>query len=205
MLLADEALLARLPGGGLRAVCLDRVSRFGPETFPRVEVHPESLAYVIYTSGSTGVPKGVGVSMGAYARHLAGLAQRCGLGPDDRVLGAYADGFDASLDPMMALMSGAALFTRGGELWSASELAERIGSWGITVAQMPTSYWRQLVAELAASGRTLPSHLRFVEAGGEAMPAEVARLWRQVAPANETWSTAMGPTEAVNHAQGLGR
>ncbi|HVG10758.1 MAG TPA: amino acid adenylation domain-containing protein, partial [Thermoanaerobaculia bacterium] len=196
VLLADEALLGRLPGGGLRTVCLDRVSRFGPETFPRVEVHPESLAYVIYTSGSTGVPKGVGVSMGAYARHLAGLARRCGLGPDDRVLGAYAEGFDASLDPMMALMSGAALFSRGGEIWSASELAERIGRWGITVAQMPTSYWRQLVAELAASGRTLPSHLRFVEAGGEAMPAEVARLWRQVAPATRLVN-GYGPTEAV--------
>ncbi len=200
VLLADEALLSRLPAGGLRTVCLDRVSRFGPEAFPRVEVHPESLAYVIYTSGSTGVPKGVGVSMGAYARHLAGLARRCGLGPDDRVLGAYAEGFDASLDPMMALMSGAALFTRGGEVWSASELAERIERWGITVAQMPTSYWRQLVADLAASeaasGRTLPSHLRFVEAGGEAMPAEVARLWRQVAPGTRLVN-GYGPTEAV--------
>jgi amino acid adenylation domain-containing protein len=196
VLLADEALLGRLPAGGLRAVCLDRVSRFGPETFSPVEVHPESLAYVIYTSGSTGVPKGVGVPVGAFARHLAALARRCGLGPADRLLGAYAEGFDGSLDQMMALMSGAALFSRGGELWSASELADRIERWEITVAQMPTAYWRQLVAELAASGRRLPDRLRFVEAGGEAMPAEPARLWRQVAPAARLLN-GYGPTETV--------
>jgi amino acid adenylation domain-containing protein len=194
ILLADEALLGQ--AGGLRAVCLDRVSRFGPETFPAVEVPPEALAYVIYTSGSTGVPKGVGVPVGAFARHMADLARRFGLGPGDRLLGAHADGFDSSLENMTALMSGAALFPRGGALWTASELADRIERWGITVAQMPTTYWRQLVADLAASGRTLPAHLRLVDAGGEAMPAEVARLWRRVAPATRLIN-GYGPTETL--------
>ena len=194
VLLADEALLAR--AGGLRAVCLDRVSRFGPETFAPVEVHPESLAYVIYTSGSTGVPKGVGVPVGAYARHMAGLARRFGLGPADRLLGAYAEGFDASLDQMAALVSGSALFSRGGELWSGSDLADRIERWGITVAQMPTSYWRQLAADLLAAGRTIPAHLRAIEVGGEAMPAEVARLWPRVAPGTRVVN-GYGPTETV--------
>ncbi|HEX6863493.1 MAG TPA: condensation domain-containing protein, partial [Thermoanaerobaculia bacterium] len=195
VMLADEALLGR--AGGLRGVCLDRVSRFGPETFSPVEIHPESLAYVIYTSGSTGVPKAVGVPHGALAAHMSVLAERFGLGPGDRLLGAHADGFDASMEQMLLpLVSGAALFPRGGELWSVPGLVERIERWGITVAQMPTAYWRQLVEELAASGRTLAASLRLVEAGGEAMPVESARLWPRVAPGARLLN-GYGPTETV--------
>ncbi|HWM91030.1 MAG TPA: amino acid adenylation domain-containing protein [Thermoanaerobaculia bacterium] len=194
VLLADEVLLGRLPVSGVRVVCLDRVSRFGPDSPPQVDVHPEALAYVIYTSGSTGAPKGVGVPRGALDRHLAAMARREGLGPGDRLLGAHADSFDAAVEQMLLpLASGAALFPRGGALWSVPEIVERVERWGITVALMPTVYWAQLVAELFASGRTLGGTLRIVVAGGEAMPVEVARRW----PSGVRLFNGYGPTETV--------
>jgi len=182
VLLADEALLGR--AGGLRGICLDRVSRFGPETFSPVEIHPEALAYVIHTSGSTGAPKPVGVPHGALARHLDGFVQRLGLGPGDRLLGAHADGFDVSVEQMLApLVSGATFFPRGGELWSVAEMVERMERWDITVAEIPTAYWKQLPPL---------EGLRAVVAGGEAMPVEAARRWKGARLFN-----GYGPTETV--------
>ena len=182
VLLDDEALF--------------RMSESGPETPPSIETPPEALAYLIYTSGSTGVPKGVGVPHGPLARQMAAIAAHMDLGPGDRMLGAYADGFDASVEQMLApLTSGAAFFPRGGELWSVPELAGLIDRWGITAIHMPTGYWKLLVTELADAGRTLPG-LRALEAGGEAMPVEVARLWPRVAPGARLLN-GYGPTETV--------
>jgi len=200
VLLTEEALLGRLPEAP-RAVCLDRLDRdaaAGPETPPAVELHPEALAYVFYTSGSTGAPKGVGVPHGPLARHVIEIVQRHGLGPGGRNLGIYAEGFDPSLEQMLGpLVSGGAFFLRAGAMWSALELADRVERWGITAAMLPSAYWRQVVTDLAASGRTLGSGtLRIVETGGEAMPLDVARRWPAVAP-GALLLNSYGPTETV--------
>jgi len=197
VLVTEEALLGRLPQGEIRIVCADRVTRFGPEVAPVVDIPSETLAYVIYTSGSTGTPKGVGVSHGALARQLDGAARRLDLRPGDRLLGTHADGFDASLeDTLTPLVAGAGLFPRGGELWSVSDVVKRIETWRITSVQMPTAYWRQVAAELDEAGRTLGPPLHCLEIGGEAMPVEAARQWMRVAPGARLLN-GYGPTETV--------
>ena len=95
---------------------------------------------MFYPSGSTGAPKGVAVPYGPLAWHEADLARRFDLGPGDRLLGVYAEGFDPSLEQMLApLVSGSALFLRAGRMWSVSELADRFERWGITVSMMPSA------------------------------------------------------------------
>jgi amino acid adenylation domain-containing protein len=170
----------------------------GPETRPAVEIPPEALAYIFYTSGSTGVPKGVGVPHDSFARHLLEVVRRHGIGPGDRMLGAYAEGFDPSLEQMLGpLVSGGAFFLRAGAIWSASELADRIERWGITAAMLSSAYWRQVVLELDAAGRTFGAgSVRVVETGGEAMPVEVARRWPAVAP-GALLLNSYCPTETV--------
>lgn len=59
--------------------------------------HPHHLAYVIYTSGSTGLPKGVAVDHAALASFLRSVAERPGLGADDRVLALTPLSFDISI------------------------------------------------------------------------------------------------------------
>jgi amino acid adenylation domain-containing protein len=82
-IVAQEALLARLPQFSGEIVCLDRdrAALDGePSTAPAVSVSHENLVYVIYTSGSTGTPKGVGVTHGNLVNYATDIAPRLGAG-----------------------------------------------------------------------------------------------------------------------------
>jgi non-ribosomal peptide synthetase component F len=96
----------------------------GPLAFPE----STSLAYVIYTSGSTGEPKGVCVSHGALANHIAAMLDRFALGQHDRVLQFTPLTVDVFLEEMLpTLVAGATLVLRSdghgtlGAVWSVSQ------------------------------------------------------------------------------------
>jgi amino acid adenylation domain-containing protein len=151
---------------------------------------PESLAYLIYTSGSTGTPKPVGVSHAALAEHVQAAGDLLELTERDRVLFFASPSFDVSLEELLpALVRGATVVLRGPELWPPSDFSRIAGDLGLTVADLPTAYWRQWVRE----GPSLPPALRLVTVGGEAMPAEQARSWTT----SVRLLNAYGPTEAV--------
>ncbi|HEY2737616.1 MAG TPA: AMP-binding protein, partial [Thermoanaerobaculia bacterium] len=159
-----------------------------------------NLAYVIYTSGSTGKPKGVAVQQGTAAEHMATAAAAFGLSGGDRMLQFVSPSFDLWLEQTVpALISGAALVLRGMELWEPARLLARIRALGVTVAGLPTAYWQQWVREYSAEEKPeeVPVCLRLVMAGGEAMPAEVARLWWRSPLRGVRLLNGYGPTEAV--------
>jgi amino acid adenylation domain-containing protein len=147
---ADE--VAAAPAGGLRG-----------------RASPADLAYVIYTSGSTGQPKGVAVEHGVAAAHLVSVARVHGIVPEDRVLQFASAGFDVSLEQVFfPLLTGATLVLRGAELWSAADFGARVRDLGITVANLPPAYWREVAdgaAEDALAG------IRLLLVGGDALPA----------------------------------
>jgi amino acid adenylation domain-containing protein len=162
---------------------------------PRPAVLPEALAYVLHTSGSTGEPKPVGVSHAALARHIVAMADLLELGESDRALCFASPGFDVFLEQLLtSLVRGAAVVLRGPELWPPADFSRIAGELGLTVAELPTAYWRQWVREPASSS---PPALRRVTAGGEAMPAEEARLWLRSPLASVRLLNAYGPTEGV--------
>src|SRR3546814_14449614 len=93
---ADDADGSRAPDG-------DDASGFAVAT-------PDQAAYILYTSGSTGQPKGVVVTHGSLANHMAWMNQALPLTPRDAVLQKTAAGFDASVWEVFApLMQGAKL------------------------------------------------------------------------------------------------
>ncbi|ABD88581.1 hybrid non-ribosomal peptide synthetase/type I polyketide synthase [Rhodopseudomonas palustris] len=83
---------------GVRVLVADLVECRGceeTEAAPGRSLNDE--AYVIYTSGSTGTPKGVVIDHRGAANTVLDVNRRFGVGPDDRVFGFSALGFDLSV------------------------------------------------------------------------------------------------------------
>jgi len=146
----------------------------GSEALPRIP--PDRLAYLIYTSGSTGRPKGVAIEHHSIANLIDEDVQLFGLGPGDRVAQGSSPSYDSSLEEVwLALASGATVVVmdeetiRAGPDWLAWLRAERI-----TVICPPPTLLRTTGCRDA--GSELPE-LRWVYAGGEALPEDLAGIW----------------------------
>jgi amino acid adenylation domain-containing protein len=159
----------------------------------------ENAAYVIYTSGSTGRPKGVVVPHRALANYAAAAVKLYGITPADRVLQFASLSFDASAEEIYpALLGGASLVLRTEEmLTDAATFFRRCAEWGVTVLDLPTAYWHELVAELERGAVRLPDAVRLVIIGGErALPERVA-AWRRGVGDGVRLVNTYGPTEAT--------
>ncbi|HEX2094621.1 MAG TPA: amino acid adenylation domain-containing protein, partial [Longimicrobiaceae bacterium] len=200
--LVTEAALAEglaRPRMAVVRVDADREAIAGesPEA-PESGVRPENLAYVLYTSGSTGTPKGVMVDHAALAAHVVTIRGAYGITSADRVLHFAAAVFDPALEQLLtALVCGATVVLRPQELWSPAELRRHLAEESVTVANLPTAYWRQAAAGWAAAGPFPPLRLRLMIAGGERMPPEAATLWRRGPLGEVRLLNAYGPTEAT--------
>src|SRR6185295_15125582 len=141
-----ESLLATVPAGASRIVCLERedVTEESGED-PGVPVGPASLAYVLYTSGSTGKPKGVQIPHGALVNFLESMRERPGLAAGDRLLAVTSLSFDiAGLALFLPLLAGAEVEIASRELVAdGPRLLSRLGE--ATVLQATPSTWRLLL------------------------------------------------------------
>ncbi len=157
------------------------------------------LAYAIYTSGSTGRPKGVLVEHRSLAHHTADAAAFFAVTPADRVLQFAAASFDASAEEIWpTLTSGAALVLRSDEMIaSPRRLLDSCAELGITVLDLPTAYWHEVVAALEAGDARLPAGLRLVILGGERARPESWAAWRAHAAPGLRLVNTYGPTEAT--------
>ena len=201
VLLTQESLLGHLPETGVRVLCLDRdwaeIAR-RPESRPENLVSPLNLAYVIYTSGSTGTPKGVLVPHEAVAAYSQVCSAVYGSGPGDRNLQFSSISFDASVEEIYsALTRGATLVVRGDVQEGVSEFLEQCRAQGITLLQLPTAYWHQLVTAMEAESLTLPERIRLLFVGGEKMLAQRLVAWSKLVPPGFQLINAYGPTETT--------
>lgn len=155
-------------------------------------VTPQNAAYVIYTSGSTGQPKGVVIEHRHAVNSLHGMTGQWRIRPGDAMLQFASLAFDASVeDTFMPLLAGARVVLAPTQtLHSPSRLAgllldSRIGLVSLTPA----------VLDLLPAGEY--PDLRALMAGGDELPAEVARRW--IRPGLRLVN-AYGPTETTVNA-----
>jgi amino acid adenylation domain-containing protein len=186
--------------GGARVVSLeadltDRQDQVLPRVDPRIDLR--QAAYVIYTSGSTGRHRGVVVEHRSLAAYTRDAEAAYGIAPGDRVLQFASLGFDASAEEIWpALAAGATLVLRDdGMLASAPRFVFALDELGITVLNLPTAWWHELVAGL--DGAPLPETVRRVVIGGEKARAAALPGWQESAAGRVALVNTYGPTEAT--------
>ena len=198
VVLTQRALAARLQGLD-GALALDAEAppwASCPDTNPaRGALTPEHLAYVIYTSGSTGRPKGVMVSHRSLASVLRWMGGAWGPRAHRAVLQKTPVSFDASLRELLPplLAGGRLVMARPGGHRDPRYLVETVRREGIDTLHFVPSILGPLLEEEEAGRCTT---LRAVVCGGEALPAEVARRFRERLPDARLFNV-YGPTEAA--------
>ncbi|MEM9569025.1 MAG: amino acid adenylation domain-containing protein, partial [Cyanobacteria bacterium P01_E01_bin.34] len=174
-----------------------------------LQQHSDSLAYVIYTSGSSGRPKGVGISHRSLASFSKIAIARYEFCSSDRILQFASVSFDAAVEEIFpCLAGGATLYLRSEDmLVSPTAFVKACQDWQLTVLDLPTAYWQEMVRALANSSitdssLTLPSALRLVIIGGERASASSYQQWqelcvRQPDALSPRLINTYGPTEAT--------
>ncbi|MEV7776981.1 amino acid adenylation domain-containing protein [Kitasatospora sp. NPDC088351] len=194
-LVADPATAALAASLGPAVVRVDAV-RPDPDG-PRHTPDPRELAHVIFTSGSTGRPKAVGVEHRSLASHVAAARARFGITAGDRVLAFASFSFDASLDQLLpALTCGARVVIRPDEPWLPTQVPEVVERYGLTVVNVPPTYWTELAFALDRRAAAALAPLRLLILGGESVPVGALAAWRAAVPEVRVVN-AYGPTETT--------
>lgn len=211
LLLTQEQLLSELPEHKVHVVALDRdwevIATESQENLV-TGVTASNLAYVIYTSGSTGKPKGVMIEHQSVVNLTETMRVEYGMVSSDRVLQFSSISFDSATDEIYnCLTAGGTLVLRTDEMLSSvSTFLQKCQEWKLTVLELPTAYWHQIISELATTNESLPTSIRLVSVGGEAALPEKLRLWQSCV--DEQWRchqlgeppllvNGYGPTEAT--------
>ncbi|MFE6856531.1 amino acid adenylation domain-containing protein, partial [Streptomyces sp. NPDC057674] len=159
---------------------------------------PNGLAYVLYTSGSTGVPKGVAVEHAALAERVRWMAgpDGYGLGPGDRIVQFASIGFDTHAEEIWpALTAGACVVLLPGGGRTLPDLLRGEAGRSVTVLDLPTAYWQELVA--LGDQAPWPPALRLVILGGSEARAVTLAQWRERHGDTVRLVNTYGPTEAA--------
>ena len=184
------------------AVCLDDPRQnscieCASDTAPATDAGPDNLAYLIYTSGSTGLPKGVPIAHRSLLNHNFAIRRTYGLKAADRVLQFSPISFDISIEELFpSLLAGCAVVLRTDDaLSSTRQFFEFIRSEQLSVLNLPTAYWHELVEALQPD--SLPPSVRLVIIGGEKASDASFHRWREKVGDAITLINAYGPTEAT--------
>jgi amino acid adenylation domain-containing protein len=161
-------------------------------------------SYVLCTSGSTGTPKPVVVSRHALTITVRALRDLFALTPDDRVLQFASLGWDTCLEEMLpALTAGAALvFDDAAHSGSFPPLVRMLAERRVTVLDLPTAFWHELVLFLHEEQAALPDSVRLVVIGGERVDPTRLRQWRDLDVGHVRLLNTYGCTETtmITHA-----
>ncbi|HEX7314145.1 MAG TPA: amino acid adenylation domain-containing protein [Pyrinomonadaceae bacterium] len=214
VLLTTTRLAGSLPAHGARLVLLDaeahEVEAREGGRLGRV-AGADDLAYLVYTSGTTGRPKGILVEHRSLVNTSLAFAFHHGLTPRDRLLQFASFSFDVAAEEFFgAWLAGARAVMRPAHAFDTiEEFVRFVGREGVTVANLPASFWAEWVTTLEEQGvedketdgatpdAPLPSTLRRVVVGNEKTLGATLERWRRLVGDRVEWSNAYGPTETT--------
>jgi amino acid adenylation domain-containing protein/non-ribosomal peptide synthase protein (TIGR01720 family) len=205
IVLTQEKFPEKLADYAGKTICLDRdweiIAQHSTANLI-TEVQPHNLAYIIYTSGSTGKPKGVMIEHQSLTNFVFTATHEYGINPADRILQFASICFDTSIEEIFpCLCIGATLVLRTEEmLHSSDEFWRCCREWQLTILDLPTAYWHQLVAELTTQDSRISESLKTVIIGGEEVQLEKVQHWHNCLAhlcQSPQLFNSYGPTEAT--------
>ncbi|MEL7501569.1 MAG: amino acid adenylation domain-containing protein [Cyanobacteria bacterium J06554_6] len=208
VLLTEKGLLASLPAFAGECLCLDRdwatIAQHPTHNLP-IRTTADSLAYVIYTSGSTGNPKGVLIPHRGLVNHARAMAAAFEMQPcvgaaspqPDRMLQFSSMSFDIIIEEVYpTLISGGCLILRTDAVaQSIKAFVEFVQQHQITILNLPTAFWHELVRGMETY--PLPTSVRLVVVGGEKASRAMYACWRELVGERVRWLNTYGPTETT--------
>jgi amino acid adenylation domain-containing protein len=202
VIVTQQKQLCRLPASNPHTICLDSewdVIERCPDHLVSGTATDSDLAYVIYTSGSTGQPKGVMVERQALSNYVSAISGSVGMTPEDRVLQFASLSFDTAAEEIFpCLAAGATLVLRHSTMVdSISGFFEACAMAGITVLDLPTAYWHEVVSRMDLERLSWPRCVRQVIIGGERALPHIVERWNQVVGGPVRLLNTYGPTEAT--------
>jgi amino acid adenylation domain-containing protein len=183
---------------------LDEDSAASVEALSQSSKHPSVPAYVLCTSGSTGTPKPVTVSRHALTVTVRALRHLFALTPNDRVLQFASLGWDTCLEEILPTLTAGATLVFDDEAHSGSfpRFLRMLAQRGVTVIDLPTAFWHELVLFLHEEHAALPDSVRLVVIGGERVDPTRLRQWRDLDVGHVRLLNTYGCTETtmITHA-----
>jgi amino acid adenylation domain-containing protein len=202
ILLTTRRLADGLTGHGLRVVCLDEerahISAESAEN-PAPAASADNLAYLVYTSGTTGRPKGILIQHRSLANAIYAFIAHHRVTERDRILQFASLSFDVATEEFFAAwLGGARLVMRPEPAAIAPEqFVEFLEAEGVTLVNLPASFWAEWVTAIAERGCKLPTQLRRVVVGNEKTLPESLEKWQRAVGRLVTWNNAYGPSETT--------
>jgi amino acid adenylation domain-containing protein len=164
-------------------VLVEEAAAAGPEVDPEPLAGPGDLAYVIYTSGSTGQPKGVLAEHRGLVNRLAWMWRELPFGegevPCHKTRVGFVDSLAEVLGPLLAGVP--AVVLPDDVAGEPALLVDELERHRVTRLVLVPSLLRALLDEVPDLDRRLP-HLRLWVSSGEALPAALARQFRERLP-----------------------
>ena len=198
VLLTQERLRNSFLPGNHNAIYLDRdwevISRY-PTSNPDSRTDLFNLAYVMYTSGSTGKPKGAMILHRGLANYLSWAIREYRLEPGLYVPVHSSISFDLTVTSLYpALLSGGMVEMLPEDVGAANLVSALRRQKDCNLVKITPAHLEILSQQLTSSG--LAGLTRLFVIGGENLPAESLRLWRENAPSTRLINE-YGPTETV--------
>lgn len=206
--LPDRRQYALTAALGVNRLCTTNESPHTPTAADAVLPHPlcdpSDPAYALCTSGSTGKPKPVVVSRGALTVTTRALRELFAITPTDRVLQFASLGWDTCFEEILPTLTGGAtlVFDDAAHSGSFPPFVRMLTQRRITVLDLPTAFWHELVLFLHEAQTGLPDCVRLVVIGGERVDPTRLRQWRALDLGQVRLLNTYGCTETtmVTHA-----
>ncbi len=202
ILLTDSSFLYNVEANHLKVVNIkekwEHITQQNQDNLP-ISLDLEDLAYIIYTSGSTGLPKGVMISHSALTSFVESANLVYKINNQDTVLQFAPISFDLSVEEIfVSLTNGAKLVLRSSSMLDSMEVFfSQCQALGISVLDLPTAFWHEMVNSLATKELTIPKSLRLVIIGGEKALNNKLATWQKEVGTNIRLINTYGPTETT--------